>query len=234
MRIAVTGFTPESVPMADDHRTDPFDAQPPPLPDERRTYPYDDRRRDYAYDDRAPEYAARFPPLPSWLARKHLRPDEQVVWVAGPRFNPSWERYFTHPLLFVAALFLGALCVILGMAASSVAGAVAVCGATAFVIVVGSLAVLGLCCGYFTRLVATTHRVLILQGYEACRQWGIHQLPSHMVRYRRMGDVDSGPTIDVDAMKTMLGGASDQFVDAKTILSFGKELNRMRRPDERR
>ena len=29
-------------------------------------------------------------------------------------------------------------------------------------------------------------------------------------------------------MTTMLGGSSDQFVDAKTILSFGKQINRLK------
>ncbi len=219
--------------MSDDYRTDPFDPQPPPIPDDRRPYPYDDRRRDYPYDDRRPVDAGRFPPLPSWLARKHLRPDEQVVWVAGPRLNPSWERFVTHPLFFVAGLVLGALCIGAGMTAPGLMMPVA--APPAFMLAVGSLIIVGHYCGYFTRLVATNYRVLILQGYEVCRRWSIDELPRHMVRYRRMGDVDTGPTIDLDAMKTLLGGASDQFVDAKTILSFGKEINRMRgRQDDRR
>ena len=90
--------------MSDDFLTDPFDAQPPS--DSR-----DIRHRDYRDDDRRSVRFRRSAPLPSWLARRLLRDGEQVTFVAGPRFNPSWEKYVTHPLLFLAALGLGVLCV---------------------------------------------------------------------------------------------------------------------------
>ena len=233
--------------MSDDFRTDPFDPQPPPIPDDRQReypyddrrsdYPYDDRRSDYPYDDRPPGRSRPSAPLPSWLARKHLHPDEQVLYVGGPRFNPSLERYITHPLLFVAALALGAVCAGFGWTMERQhPGTLAVGVLAAFGLFIGSIIVLGLCCGYFTRLVATNRRVLILQGYEVCRRWHVHELPRHMVRYGRLEDGrDGAPTIDLNAMKTMLGGSSDQFVDAKTIMAFGKQINRMRgRDDDRR
>ena len=182
--------------MSDDFRIDPF-AQPPEIPDDDRGrgYPYDDRRPNYRDDNRRPEQSRRFPPLPPWLARKHLRPDEQVVWVAGPRFNPSWEKYVTHPLLFVAALALGAVCLGAGWTMDNSGGMMAAGGVAAFVLVIGSIIVLGLCCGYFTRLVATNHRLLILQGYEVCRRWNIDDLPRHMVRYgRRDGGESTRPS----------------------------------------
>ena len=202
--------------MTDRYATDPFDAQPPDYPD----------------DDR-PRPPRRHPPLPPWLARKLLRRDEQIVWVAGPRFNPSWEKYVTHPLLFVAALGLGALGVGLGWLLNGAAPALLPIGAVAaFVLFFGSIIVLGLANGYFTRLVATNFRLLMLQGYEVYRRWNIDDLPRSLVRYRRMAGGESAPTIDLDAMQTMLGGASDQFVDAKSILAFSKQLGGIKRRED--
>ena len=57
-------------------------------------------------------FAEPSPPFPAWLAARFLRPDEKITWVRGPRFNPSWELYVTHPVLLLAALALGALCVL--------------------------------------------------------------------------------------------------------------------------
>ena len=51
-----------------------------------------------------------YPPLPAWLERRLLRANERVTWVRGPRWNPWWERYVTHPAMFVVALALGAVC----------------------------------------------------------------------------------------------------------------------------
>src|SRR6266508_669464 len=56
------------------------------------------------------EFSWQSPPLPPWLARRLLREDETVTWVRGPRFNPSWERYVTHPVLFLLALVISAAC----------------------------------------------------------------------------------------------------------------------------
>jgi hypothetical protein len=192
-------------------------------------YPTDD------YGERRFDRAAHFPPLPTWLATRILKADEQVTWVRGPRFNPSWERHVTHIRLFLAALVLGAILVAAGWLFNEMApGAVLVCILIALAVVVGSIMVLGLCCGYFTRLVVTNSRVLILQGYEVCRCWGINQLPRSMVRYRAREDGETSPTIDLDAMKTMLGGASDHFADAKTILAFGKTLGQIKAREDGR
>jgi len=40
----------------------------------------------------------------------------------------------------------------------------------------------GIANGYFTRLVVTNYRLLILQGYEVCRSWSIHHLPRSLIR----------------------------------------------------
>jgi hypothetical protein len=42
------------------------------------------------------------------------------------------------------------------------------------------------------------------------------------------GSEERRPTIDLDGVKAMLGGASDQFSDTKTILAFGKHLDRIK------
>ena len=202
--------------MTDRYSSDPFDPQPPDFP-----------------DDDQPRQLRRHPPLPPWLARKLLQPGEQVVYVAGPRFNPSWEKYVTHPLLFVAALGLGVWSVGLGWLLNGPAPVLLPVGAAAaFVLFFGSIIVLGLANGYFTRLVATNFRLLMLQGYEVYRRWNIDDLPRSLVRYRRMAGGESAPTIDLDAMQTMLGGASDQFVDAKSILAFGKQLGGIKRRED--
>ncbi len=161
--------------MTDRYSSDPFDPQPPDFP-----------------DDDQPRQLRRHPPLPPWLARKLLQPGEQVVYVAGPRFNPSWEKYVTHPLLFVAALGLGVWSVGLGWLLNGPAPVLLPVGAAAaFVLFFGSIIVLGLANGYFTRLVATNFRLLMLQGYEVYRRWNIDDLPRSLVRYRRMAGGES-------------------------------------------
>jgi hypothetical protein len=103
-------------------------------------------------------------------------------------------------------------------------------------IAIASVYVLAGANGYFTRLVVTNFRVVILQGYEVCRTWNIDDLPPSLIRYdRRAGQRGSG-SVDLEALQTALGGSSEQFVESKTILAFGKELDRFKtrekgRPD---
>src|SRR4051794_16574841 len=48
------------------------------------------------------------PALPDWLASGLLHAGEAITWVRGPRWNPSLERYITHPALFLVALAVSA------------------------------------------------------------------------------------------------------------------------------
>src|SRR5262249_34482935 len=91
-------------------------------------------------------------------------------------------------------------------------------------IVVGSIFVLGFSAGYFTRLVVTSRRILLLQGYEVCRSWRMDDLPPSLIRYTRW-DGEESRMVDLDALQTMLGGTSDKFTEAKTIRAFGKHLD---------
>ena len=202
--------------MSDRFQADAFDAPPPDLPE------YSDVSRPS-------------PPLPPWLARRLLQDGETVAWVRGPRFNPSWERYVTHIGLFGAALAAGAFAVAVASLLAEfwppvLLPTVLVAGA----LVLASIMVLGLCCGYFTRLVATNHRLVILQGYEVCRTWGMDDLPPFLIRHDRSVNGERSRTVDFDAVKNMLGGSSDQFVDAKTILAFGKQLGHIKAREDGR
>ncbi len=173
-------------------------------------------------DLRAPEYMEQYQLLPGWLADRLLRSDERVDWVRGPWFNPSWERYITHPALLVVPLALGVIGVTLSrQLVAEFTWAFVLVGV---LLVFLTIIVLGIANGYFTRLVVTNRRMVILQGYEICRTWDIARLPPALVRFSRWGDT-SDLIIDLDAVKTMLGGSSDKFTDAKTILSFGKQLD---------
>jgi len=186
-------------------------------------------------DLRAADYVGLFQPLPGWLADRLLKDDEKVTWVRGPWFNPFWERYVTHPLLFLLALAVGAASMALGWLISGGSPEIlmALALAAGFLVVV-SILVLGIANGYFTRLVVTNFRLVILQGYETVRSWSIDDLPRSMLRYGRGDGKDRTAWIDLDAVKTMLGGSSDQFTDSKTILSFGKQLDRIRTRDRDR
>jgi hypothetical protein len=176
-----------------------------------------------------PDIAESYPALPGWLADRVLRPDEKVTWVRGPQFNPSWERYVTNPVLFLLALALGAACVgvtrlIIGEWSEMMAVPILITNG----LLLGSIFVLGIFSGYFTRLVVTNFRLVIVQGREVCRSWSINDLPYHLVRYGIPGARGESPSIDLDAVKTMLGGSSDKFTGAKAILSFGKQLDRIK------
>jgi hypothetical protein len=185
-----------------------------------------------------PEPAAAFPPLPPWIARRLLGLDETVEWVRGPRYNPSWERYVTHPLLFLVALVLGTACFAAGRLAAGEWSGLAIL--PAFLgggLVFASVFVLGFANAYFTRLVVTSRRLFILQGHEVVRVWRIEDLPRSLLRYapRPEGGREEAPSVDLGALKDMLGGASDKFADAKSILSLGKRLANIKsREDDRR
>jgi hypothetical protein len=180
------------------------------------------------------------PPMPVWLCRRVLKPDERVMKVYGPRFTPSWERWITHPSLFLVALVLGVVVVAVGWPLGGGAGGSEESPVRPLVvmaaidIVLGSIFVLGHACGYFTRLVVTHSRKLILQGHEVCRSWGIEALPAALLRYHPLPGGGMAPTIDLDSLKTMLGSQSDRIADSKTILAFGKQLDRIKPKDDRR
>lgn len=178
---------------------------------------------------RAADVSEQFQPLPGWLAERLLRPDEMVVWVRGPSFQPFWERFVTHPGLFFLALAVGLLGggggVMMAEGNEPRIAGLSVFFAVALVLL--SILVLGVACGYFTRLVVTNFRLVVVQGYEVCRSWGIDDLPRSMLHYR---DGEAWrPSINLDAVQTLLGGSSQQFTDAKTILTFAKQLDRIQK-----
>jgi hypothetical protein len=176
-----------------------------------------------------------FQPLPGWLADRLLKPDEQVTWVRGPCFNPSWECYVTHPALLLLALAFGAASVgLVWLVFGATPTILAVVGMAAGLVVIATIIVLGIANGYFTRLVVTNSRLVILQGYEIVRSWSIDKLPRSLLRYARRDGEDQGPCIDLEVVKNMLGRSSDQFTSAKTILSFGKQLDRIQTRDKDR
>jgi hypothetical protein len=194
-----------------------------------------DRYEDDDYDTPDVDLTRQFMPLPPWLADRLLRPGEGVTWVVGPRFNPSWERYVTHPLLFLAALIAGAVLWWTGSLIAGPGAEVAVgLGMAAGCIVLASIFVLGIFSGYFTRLVVTDLRLVIVQGYEVCRSWNLDELPRSLLRYSRGGAGTDVPAVDLDSLKTMLGGASDKFAEATSILSFGKRLDQIKAREDGR
>ncbi len=183
-----------------------------------------------------PDISRHCPPLPWWLARRLQRPGEEITWVYGPRFNPSWELLVTHPIMFVLALVLGILCIWLGSRWSGppwTAGVPIMVGLGAGIIV-GSVFVLGIFSGYFTRLVVTNYQIVIFQGYERCRSWDLRDLPPSLRKYRLWPDDKWKPTVDLEALKTMLGSLSDKVSERKSILALGKHLEQIKvmRPAE--
>lgn len=176
-----------------------------------------------------PQLYHTYPPLPVWIARRLLREGEKITWVRGPRLNPEWERFVVHPGLFVVALALAAFGVAVTRVSvrswSEVPPAVYLGGGG---LVLGSIFVLAIAATYFTRLVVTTRRVVILQGYEVCRSWRMDDLPPSLIRYGRRGSDGENRTVDLDALQTMLGGSSGQFTEAKGIMAFGKQLEQIK------
>ncbi len=199
------------------------------MSDELQTNPYE-RPQDDPYDRPLPDISIKSRPiLPPWVARRVLKPNEKTTWVRGPRFNPTWEKVVTHPGLFVVALILGGLCVAAGLlSAGSLSNISPLPCLAAMGFVFGSIYVLGFSNAYFTRLVVTTHRLLITQGYEVCRRWSLDQLPPSLVRYRQTQTGEAVRILDLERMKTMLGDSPDHFVDSKTIRNFGKQLDQFK------
>src|SRR5438552_646835 len=110
-----------------------------------------------------PSVARAFPPLPWWLADRLLEPNETVDRVFGPRFNPPWERQITHPALFLVGLAVGGVFLAAGALIGGGPEVTMASILSAGAVFVGSVFVLGLSNGYFTRLVVTNSRILILQ-----------------------------------------------------------------------
>jgi hypothetical protein len=176
-------------------------------------------------------------PLPTWLARRLLREGEEVTWVRGPHWNPGLERYITHPALFLVALLLVGVCLAAGWLFMSAnrgpypEAAILAAGGIFF----GAVLILAYANAYFTRLVVTNFRLLILQGYEVCKVWRIDDLPMSLRRYRRRpGGRGESWSVDLDALQNMLGGATDQFVDAKKVLALGKQLDNIKAREQDR
>src|SRR5262249_33444272 len=152
-----------------------------------------------------------------------------LTWVYGPRLNPPWEQQVTHPALVLLALAFGAVCLVAtallaGPGPEAVGVGVVVAGA----IVLAAIFVGALASGYFTRLVVTSKRLVVLQGYELVRSWSINDLPRSLIRYRYLAGGQEDRTVDLDALKTMLGSVSDKVAEAKTIMTFSKHLDRIK------
>lgn len=181
---------------------------------------------------RAPDLIEPFQHLPGWLADRLLRPEEKVTWVRGPLFNPWWERYVTHPALLLVAMVLSAICLaVVRLIGRELTDFYVVAVGCFLLLVIPTIIVLGISNGYFTRLVVTNLRLVILQGYEICRSWNIDDLPLSLLHHSSPVHL---PSIDLSAVKTMLGDSAGKFTDAKTILSFGKQLDRITTRDKDR
>jgi hypothetical protein len=184
-------------------------------------------------EDRSADIALPPPRFPAWLAARLLREGENVEWVSGPRAAPRWEPFATHPLFILAAATVAAAWV--GLTLHKVGSVqdlppLPVLGAGA--ILVGSIFIVGACCGYFTRLIVTNLRLIIVQGHTVRRCLSIDDLPMSLIRYRRVPGSELTRTVDLDALKTMLGGPSAEVADSKTILALGKKLANIRAQDE--
>jgi hypothetical protein len=192
-----------------------------------------DSSRTQRLDAEPPDLSRQPPGLPPWLAARLLQGGEETAWVYGPKAQPSLERYLTHPALFLVALGLG----VLGVGGGWLLNhprfpTLPLSCLVAGFLVLASIFVLGIFSGYFTRLVVSNRRIILSQGREVCRSWDIDKLPPSLLRYRMVGGEATSRTVDVDALTSMLGGASDKFVDAKTILTFGKHLDRIQARDK--
>jgi hypothetical protein len=192
---------------------------------------YDDR-----YDDPRPrDISWRYPPLPTWLEHRLLKDGEEVGWVRGPRFAPAWERYVTHPALFLVALALIGICLAVGRTVAGSWSALPLWPVLASgVIFFGTIYVLAFFNGYFTRLIVTNYRLVIMQGYEIRRSWRIDDLPRSLVRFARRADTgEERRAVDIEALQTMLNADSEHFAESKAIRAFGKQLDQIRARERR-
>jgi hypothetical protein len=181
----------------------------------------DDRFQIDPYDTSLPDIIRKTPVLPPWIARRLLRAGEQLIWVRGPRLNPWWERHATNPAWALCILAFTVVCVTVTPLTFLP------CWGFGFVLFVGTVFVSALSAAYFTRLVVTDQRVVILQGHELCREWGINELPPSLVRFGPRGRAGGGH-VDLDALQTLLGSGTEQFTDSKTIQALGKHLDRIK------
>jgi hypothetical protein len=188
----------------------------------------DDRFQIDPYEKSLPDITRETPVLPPWIARRLLCAGEQLVWVRGPRLNPWWEQHVTHPVWFLYAVALAAVCLVVGrLCADSWRDMHPLPGVAAFALFLGSVFVLAGSAAYFTRLVVTDRRIVILQGYELCREWGIDELPPSLVRYGPRGR-DGGGSVNLEALETLLRSPTENFTDSKTIQAFGKHLDQIK------
>src|SRR5262245_60223427 len=187
-------------------------------------------------DEELPDISIDYPPLPRGHARRLLRREERVTWVRGPRFCPWWEPYVTHPIMFLFAAALAAMLVWIGPRLYAWPNLRAGMNVTAFGLVLGSIVVLAFFNGFFTRLVVTNRRIVVLQGYEVIRSWRMDDLPASLIRFRPRKKGLPSRSIDLEALQSLLtsagSGQSSQFADAKTIHSLARQLDRIKAQDE--
>src|SRR4051812_3923800 len=107
--------------MSDRYRDDPYDRTERDERRDDRTDRWDDRRPRHDDDRRRFDDRPRRPvptgQLPDFLARRILGEGEKIESVRGPRLNPSWERYVTHPLVVGVGVLLGLAVVVVGIIA---------------------------------------------------------------------------------------------------------------------
>jgi hypothetical protein len=185
------------------------------------------RPRPVSADSKAPALT-----LPAWLARRILAPNETVALVRGPTSNWFLEPYLTHPGLFLVALVPAGISLGIGRSlVNSWKELPPLAGVIAVLFVFGSIIFLASLAGYFTRLVITDQRLIIVQGREVRSSRSVNELPPILLRrnFDRDGH-ERAPTIDLNAVNTMLG--VDGFVDSNTILTLGKKIDKMREARE--
>jgi hypothetical protein len=180
-------------------------------------------------DPTVPNIFRKCPELPPWLARRVLQRDEQITWIRGPERSPPWECCVTHPLAGFAAMAFGVIVSVSGCVwTESWSGLVSLPVLFTWSLFVVYIIVLGISAGYFTRLIVTNQRVVLIQGFEIIRSWSLDQLPRSLVRFSRNQQGQESRTVDLQGLQSLLGGVSDQFADAKTLKAFSKQLDRIK------